>query len=69
MSDREIEKLENLLNYKNMAVNKWIEKKEHQFDRLNEKLYSKGEKMISKKDNEVGSSRPSIQSSATDSKE
>lgn len=55
MSDSEIEKLENMLNFKNKVVNKWIEEKEHHFDRLTEKLYHKGEKMIGNKTNQAGS--------------
>ena len=45
MSDFEIEKLEKLLNCKNKAVKKWIEEKEHHFDKLTQKLFEKGKRM------------------------
>lgn len=46
MSDHEMQKLEELLNCKNRAINKWIQEKEDEFDELTQKIYKKGKKLI-----------------------
>ena len=40
--------METLLNWKNKAVNKWIEEKEEHYDKLIEKLHCKAQKQIDK---------------------
>ncbi|CAI2370769.1 unnamed protein product [Moneuplotes crassus] len=51
LSEEEVRRIEQILDCKNRAVNKWIEEKEDHYDKLMQKLYSKAEKRLKKYSN------------------